>query len=138
MDAALAGLATAGNVSIHRLFVDARAVAAIVMLRSGSTAWSWKTAYDESFASASPGVQLMLDVTESLLADPEIARVDSCATAHHPMIDHIWRERLAVADVVARIGPDGRAGFTLACTLEAARRGAVAAAKRLRDSIKQR
>ena len=38
-----------------------------------------------------------------------IARVDSCATADHPMIDHIWRERLALADLLVRVGPDGGA-----------------------------
>ena len=32
-------------------------------LRSGDNAWGWKIAYDEGFARASPGVQLLLDVT---------------------------------------------------------------------------
>ena len=78
--------------------LDGRAIAAIVTLRSGDAAWCWKIAYDEAFARYSPGVQLLLDVTEALLADPRIARADSCATPDHPMIDHIWRERLSLSD----------------------------------------
>ena len=49
-----------------------------------------------SLSRASPGVQLLLDVTQTLLADAGIARANSCATPDHPMIDHVWRERLAL------------------------------------------
>ena len=77
-----------------------RPLAATITLRSGTTAWFWKIAYEEEVARASPGVQLTLDVTEQLLAQPDVLRADSCATADHPMIDHLWRERLALADLM--------------------------------------
>ena len=35
---------------------------------SGDTAWCWKIAYNEGLARSSPGVQLICDLTESLLA----------------------------------------------------------------------
>ena len=54
------------------------------------------------------------------------------------MIDHIWRERLPVADLLVRVGPDGAAKFAVARTLEALRRSAIAGAKRARDMIKRR
>ena len=85
-----------GGARVDRLMQDERTLAATITLRTGDTAWFWKIAYDEARARASPGVQLTLDVTESLLADASVARVDSCATADHPMIDHLWRERLAL------------------------------------------
>jgi len=57
-----------------------------------------KIAYDENYARFSPGVQILLDVTQALLDDASLARADSCATADHPMIDRVWRERLPLAD----------------------------------------
>jgi hypothetical protein len=134
----VSGLAREGKARIDRLFVDARAIAAIVALKSGATVWCWKVAYDEGFAKFSPGLQLLVDVTEGLLSDPAVAYADSCATPDHPMIDHVWRERLALADRLVRIGPDHSAAFALACTLEAARRAAMASGKTLRDLLQKR
>ncbi len=106
-------------------------------LKSGATVWGWKIAYDESFARFSPGVQVLVDLTERLLEDATVARADSCATPDHPMIDHIWRERLVLADRLIRIGPERSADFALACALEASRRAAIAGAKRLRDLVRR-
>src|SRR5262249_35390590 len=94
--AALTTLAGEGKAKISLMRVGVRPIAALITLRSGASAWCWKIAYDESFARFSPGVQLLLDVTHMLLDDPAVARADSCATANHPMIDHVWRERLAL------------------------------------------
>jgi CelD/BcsL family acetyltransferase involved in cellulose biosynthesis len=137
MQAAVTALADEGKARIDRLFVDARAIAAMVMLKSGTTVWGWKIAYDESFARFSPGVQVLVDVTERLLEDATVVRADSCATPDHPMIDHIWRERLELADRLIRIGPDKAATFALACALEASRRAAITGAKKLRDLLRR-
>ena len=48
----------------------------------------------------SPGVQLTLDLTRHLCADPAIASADSTADADHPMINPIWRGRFAIGDVL--------------------------------------
>ena len=134
--AAISGLAAEGKASVSRLTIDGRPIAAEVTLRSGDTAWCWKIAYDEAFARASPGVQLILDVTETLLEDASLARADSCATADHPMIDHIWRERLVLADRLMWLGPGRSLSFATACALETARRAAIGGAKRLRDLLR--
>ncbi len=134
---AVTNLAADGKARVARLFLDSRALAAIIVLRSGATAWCWKIAYDEGFARFSPGVQLLLDVTQELLDDPSIARADSCADENHPMIDHIWRERLVLADRLVRLGPDGGVAFKLVCALEAARRGAIRGAKSLRRLVRR-
>jgi hypothetical protein len=138
MVAAVTALAGEGKAEIARLCVDARAIAAMVTLRSGTTAWCWKIAYDESRARFSPGVQILLDVTQTLLADPTITRADSCATADHPMIDHVWRERLALADRLVCVSPGRSLGFALACALEALRRAAIDGGKVLRNMLRRR
>jgi hypothetical protein len=51
------------------------------------------------------------------------------------MIDHIWRERLALSDQLISVG-SGPA-FIAACALEACRRTLVAAAKSLRDLVRR-
>ncbi len=137
MRTAVQALGAEGKAQILRLCIDGGAIAAIVTLRSGRTAWSWKIAYDEDYARFSPGVQIVLDLTGELLVDPSIERVDSCAAAAHPMIDHIWRERLALADRLISLAPGKPLRFRLACTLEASRRGAIAAAKSMRNLLRR-
>jgi CelD/BcsL family acetyltransferase involved in cellulose biosynthesis len=127
---ALGELAIDGKVLLSRLLVDGRAIASTITLRSGSSAWFWKIAYDEQFARFSPGVMLTIAVTEELADDAMIAQTDSCATADHPMIDHIWRERLTLCDRLLAVRPE--APFAYARRAEALRRAAVSAAKRAR------
>ncbi len=130
---ALFKLAAEQKVSINRLFVDGRAIAATIALRSGRSAWFWKIAYDEDFARFSPGVMLSVELTADLLDDTNVLRADSCATANHPMIDHLWRERLTLSDRL--IGVRGGTAFAAARRLEALRTAAIAGAKRLRGRL---
>jgi hypothetical protein len=107
----------------------------VITLRSGDVAWAWKIAYDEAYARQSPGVQLMLALTESLLADLAVARGDSCAPADYPMIDQLWRERLPLADQLIGLRGGGLT-FTLTRQGEALRRDAIALVKRLRNRLR--
>jgi CelD/BcsL family acetyltransferase involved in cellulose biosynthesis len=136
MERAVTALAADGHARVDRLKHGARTLAVAITLRSGDASWFWKIAYDEAYARASPGVQISLDLTEALLADATIARADSCATADHPMIDHLWRERLALADLLIAPGRDALAAFHVACRLEALRRAAFSTAKRVRNAIR--
>jgi CelD/BcsL family acetyltransferase involved in cellulose biosynthesis len=135
MQDAVARLADAGQARVDRLMVGERAVAVVITLRSGDAAWAWKIAYDEAYARQSPGVQLMLALTESLLADPNIARGDSCAPADYPMIDQLWRERLPLADQLIGVRQGGLT-FALTRRGEAWRRDGIAFAKRLRNRLR--
>jgi len=131
---ALHGLAHEGKVAINRILVDGGAVAAGITLRSGDAAWFWKIAYDERFARYSPGVLVTLALTENLLDDAAVARADSCAPADHPMIDHVWRERLPLCDLMVALRP--QAPFRFARRLENLRNAAIAAAKQVRDKLR--
>ncbi len=97
--AALA-LAERGQCEIVTLRAGDTPVAAAIVLRHQDRAFYFKLGVDEHFAKLSPGVQLTLDLTRHLCADPAIAMVDSTADADHPMINPIWRGRLAIGDVL--------------------------------------
>jgi CelD/BcsL family acetyltransferase involved in cellulose biosynthesis len=136
MQTAIADLAADGHARIDRLMQNGHPLAATITLRSGDCAWFWKIAYDEDFAKFSPGVQMSLDLTELLLAEPDITRVDSCASADHPMIDHLWRERLALADLLIAPSAAAQSQFSVALHLETLRRAFIAAAKTMRDRVR--
>jgi CelD/BcsL family acetyltransferase involved in cellulose biosynthesis len=129
---AVAGLAAEGKARIDLLKLGA-AIAATITLFSGNRAWFWKTAYDEDFARYSPGVQLALDLSEALGQDPALALVDSCAVADHPMIDHLWGGRLAIADWLLPLG--GRGLFMAGIAAERMRRAIVSPLKALRARL---
>jgi CelD/BcsL family acetyltransferase involved in cellulose biosynthesis len=134
VESAVAALAAEGKARVDRICLNGRAIAVYVTLLSGNTAWCWKTAYTEGLGRSSPGVQLALDLTEALLKESAVERVDSCATADHPMIDHIWRERLALCDRLIALRPAPLL-FRLACRLETLRRGVIATAKAVRARL---
>ena len=75
-------------------------VAGAIVLRHQDRAFYFKLGIDERFAKFSPGVQLTLDLTRHLCADPAIASADSTASADHPMINPIWRGRFSIGDVL--------------------------------------
>jgi CelD/BcsL family acetyltransferase involved in cellulose biosynthesis len=97
---ATGALAETGNCEIVTLRAGETPVASGLMLRHQSRAFFFKLGVDERFAKYSPGVQLTLDLTRHLCADPAIASADSTASPDHPMINPIWRGRLAIGDVL--------------------------------------
>jgi CelD/BcsL family acetyltransferase involved in cellulose biosynthesis len=97
---ATAALAATGQCEIVTLRAGATPVAAAIVLRHQDRAFYFKLGVDERFAKFSPGVQLTLDLTRHLCADPAIASADSTASPDHPMINPIWRGRFAIGDVL--------------------------------------
>lgn len=97
---AVPALAETAQCEIVTLRAGATPVAAGIVLRHQDRAFFFKLGIDERFAKYSPGVQLTLDLTRHLCADPVIASADSTASADHPMINPIWRGRLAIGDVL--------------------------------------
>jgi CelD/BcsL family acetyltransferase involved in cellulose biosynthesis len=93
-------LAATSQCEIVTLRAGDTPVAAGIVLRHQSRAFFFKLGVDERFAKYSPGVQLTLELTRHLCADPEIASADSTASPDHPMINPIWRGRFAIGDVL--------------------------------------
>ncbi len=103
---ATVALAETGQCEIVTLRAGTIPVAAAIVLRHQDRAFYFKLGVDERFAKLSPGVQLTLDLTRHLCADPAIALADSTASADHPMINPIWRGRLAIGDVLIPLRPN--------------------------------
>jgi CelD/BcsL family acetyltransferase involved in cellulose biosynthesis len=93
------GLAARGEFEVLALDVGKHTAASCLVIKGGRQAYFFKLAHDEREAKNSPGVQITLDLTRRLCADRKIEEVDSTADSNHPMIDHIWRDRLALGDV---------------------------------------
>ena len=102
---ASAALTETGQCEIVTLHAGDTAIAAAIVLRHQDRAFYFKLGIDERFAKYSPGVQLTLELTRHLCADPAIASVDSTAGPDHPMINPIWRGRLAIGDVLIPLRP---------------------------------
>lgn len=92
--------AAEGSFQIAELSVNGRLIASGLIMRQGDRAFFFTIAYDETLSRYSPGVQLTLELTRLFAADPTLSLVDSTADAGHPMIDHMWREGLAVGDLL--------------------------------------
>jgi len=123
-----------GAVRIDALRLDGRPLAMLVSFTAGRTAWTWKIAYAEAYARFSPGAQIMLEVARNLFADGRVQRIDSCAAAHHPMIDHLWKGRLAIGTLV--VGPSGGGvAYGLGLGILRAETGARDLARRLRGRL---
>ena len=109
-------LAETGQCEIVTLRAGDTPVAAAIVLRHQDRAFYFKLGIDERFAKFSPGVQLTLDLTRHLCADPAIATANSTASADHPMINPIWRGRFAIGDVLIPL----RAGDPVVSLIHAA------------------
>ncbi len=103
---AMPDLAETGQSEIVTLFAGETPVASGLVLRHQTRAFFFKVGVDERFAKFSPGVQLTLDLTRHLCADPNIASADSTASPDHPMINPIWRGRFAIGDVLIPLAPN--------------------------------
>lgn len=96
----LAALHLKGNIRFWLMQMDGRPIAALFALIDGPEATLGKIAHDETMSRYSPGVLIILAATEDLYADKSLTLADSNAIPGHPMIDRIWRDRLACMDVL--------------------------------------
>ena len=97
------GASVRGRLERLTLRLDGRAIAILTSFVAPPAAFGFKTAYDESFASSSPGVHLQREFL-AVLDRADIAWCDSCAAPDHAMIDHFWRERRSIGGISAAIG----------------------------------
>ena len=102
---AVIALADTANCEIITLRAGNTPVASGIVLRHQSRAFFFKLGVDERFAKYSPGVQLTVELTRHLCADPLVASADSTASPDHPMINPIWRGRFAIGDVLIPLRP---------------------------------
>jgi hypothetical protein len=128
-DAVIDAAAT-GHGLFWELTLDGEPVAMCFGFRSGQQAWLLKIAHDPAFGRYSPGALLLLDMIDTLAGEAEIEIMDSCAVGDHELINRLWRERIAVHDLLIDLSGSGLR-FQLICGLEALRRGARGTIKKL-------
>ncbi|WP_377293794.1 GNAT family N-acetyltransferase [Rhizobium sp. SG2393] len=97
---AVTNLAEVDGVRIHTLNLDNKPIAAMVVFIMAGDAYTWKTAYDETYARYSPGKLLVAELTAWHLDDANILRTDSCAVPDHPVMSRLWEERDEIGSIV--------------------------------------
>jgi CelD/BcsL family acetyltransferase involved in cellulose biosynthesis len=99
---AVAGARDAGKLQFLRLDLGERPIAMLVNFLAPPGGFSFKTCFDEDFARFSPGVLIQVENLKALGA-PDVAWMDSCAAADHPMIDSLWTERRTILRATVRL-----------------------------------
>ncbi len=129
-----------GNLRFWRLRLQGRTIASMFGFIVGDVLWLGKIAHDEDAALRrfSPGVLLTIETTRDILADDAVRFADSSADPNHPMIDHIWKQRLELVDVLVPLPGVSVARFTAIAATERAYRAARAQAKRLWHRLRRR
>ena len=127
-----------GLVRIDEITVDGALTASLISFVDGDRLFTWKIAYHEDFARFSPGSQIILALSEALLADPSVAAADSLAQPNHPMIDHLWRERLSIVKAYIPLRPQTPLPAVCMLAEERLHQAASRAAKRLLAAVKAR
>ena len=98
-------LAEQDMVRVHTLTLDGEVIAALLVLVERGIAYTWKTAYDETLSTFSPGTLLMIEATKNILDDPNIDSTDSCAVPGHPVMERLWSERKRMGTLVIGLTP---------------------------------
>lgn len=101
--------AAGGRCRANSLCLNGRPIAVALSFLRDALVCTWKIAHDPQFERFSPGAQLMLELGTLLLGNPAVDRVDSLAVPDHPMIDHLWDDRLAIGTLV--LGPPRRSAL---------------------------
>lgn len=100
LSAGLRAMHAAGRVKFWQINFDDQAIASLFALVDDGEVTLGKIAHDEAFAKSSPGVLIILDATATLMGQTGLTLADSNAKPGHPMIDRIWRDRIACMDVL--------------------------------------
>ena len=88
----LKSAAAAGKLERLTLTLDGWPIAMLANFVSAPGVYSFKTAFDETYARFSPGMLLQLE-NLTLLDRDDIDWADSCAAEGHSMIERLWREK---------------------------------------------
>lgn len=94
-----------GRFEMLALRHNGRMIAARCSFAAGSGAYTFKIAYDESYARWSPGVLLEIENIRRLHGDSRIRWMDSFTSRDNAMFNRLWRDRLLLREVTVGTGP---------------------------------
>ena len=126
-----------GNLRFWRLRLNGHTIASLFAFISGDALWLGKIAYDENLRAFSPGVLLTIEATRDILADEAVRFADSSADPNHPMIDHLWKQRLELVDVLVPLPGVSATRFAAITAAERGYRAARKQAKRLWHMVRR-
>jgi CelD/BcsL family acetyltransferase involved in cellulose biosynthesis len=129
----LQSLAAEGNASVALLRVDGQAIAAQVLMYCGTTAYTWKTAFDADYGKYSPGALLIDRITDELFTATDIVAINSCA-AEASFMAQLWAGRRTMVDMLVDVGP----ALSLTYRMEAGRQLGYQRLRGLRDWLRSR
>ena len=89
-----------GQLHMLGLFLDDMPIAMKCNFLAGDGGYTFKIAFDESYAKYSPGVQLELDNIADVHRRPNLQWLDSCSIPEHFMINRLWKEKRVIQRVL--------------------------------------
>lgn len=104
------GAAERGQLMLLALHLDGKPIAMKCNLLAGEGSFAFKIAFDEAFASYSPGAQLELENIRRVHASTnrtDLVWMDSCATSKHFMINRLWLARRSITTMLVATGKAG-------------------------------
>ena len=132
------GLSERGCCFIASLDLAERPIAMSVLLVESRLAAFWKMAYDESYAKYSPGLMMLVKLSEFLRDSGEVDSIDSCAAAHDLTMLRVWRGRIRIADLLLSVVPRRSVLFGVIDARERAKRSMRGVAKNIFSTIRKR
>jgi hypothetical protein len=100
--------AAAGRLHLESLEVNGRPVAMVCGLVAGPGVFWFKTAYDERYSRASPGVQVLIESVEHLDRGNTVCWIDTCAASSADWLAQLVPGRTTLSSVV--VPPAGVVG----------------------------
>lgn len=105
----IAGLAASSSCEIHSLKLDDRPIASLILFGRKGRFVSWKMAFDEDLFAYSPGMQVMVNATQTLLQRKSFLEADSLAAQNHDMMNRVWSDRIPMTNIAVALHPNANA-----------------------------
>ncbi len=115
-------MAGVGRAFLAELRMGEKAIASGLFLRCGSDVFFWKTAYDETRATYSPGVIFDVMLTHWFYEQPWFQRLDTGSDDSTDPASLIWKQRRPMANVVISLNPHSLQGKAVVAGLKLRRR----------------
>jgi len=93
-----------GKARFLTLLLDKKPIAMICNIQSGNFVYSYKTAFDETYAKYSPGIQVEMKKLEHLHRDG-IQRSDSCSAPDNQAMNRIYGQRASFQNLFLSLEP---------------------------------
>lgn len=92
------------SLSMQGLFLNGDPISMATTLHQAQGSYAYKIAYNEDYRKYSPGVLLLLHLSESLANNPNMEWLDSCAAPDHSLANRYWSGRRSIENILVSLG----------------------------------